>query len=438
MFGFLKDKLKKAAQLFSKKVEEEGEEIKPVEEAVEQVEETKLIEKPQISKEEKKEKIVKAKLKKERVKKQDKKKPKEKKAVIEDVSDELSDSELEEIDSEELKEEKPEVEAREEEIKEFEEETFGKPEALHEDIKDVEPEKKGWFARLKEKVTEKVTTKKINSEQFEEFFYELEIALMENNVAGEVIEKIKDDLKEKIVDKPLRKGKIEEEIEESLANTIEDVLRESDFDLLDEIKNKKEKPYVILFFGVNGSGKTTTIAKLAYYLKQNGISCVLAAADTFRAASIEQLEEHANKLGLKVVKHKYGADPGAVAYDAVAHAKARRIDCVLVDTAGRQHSNQDLMTEMRKIARVAKADLKLFVGEAITGNDCVEQVREFNKAVEIDGIILSKLDIDEKGGAALSVSYVSGKPILFLGVGQKYGDLERFSKEKIIGGLGIK
>ncbi len=164
---------------------------------------------------------------------------------------------------------------------------------------------------------------------------------------------------------------------------------------------------------------------------------MLAAADTFRAASIEQLEEHGGRLGVKVIKHDYKADPAAVVFDAIAHAKARRIDCVLIDTAGRQHSNQDLMMEMKKIARVAKADLKLFVGEAITGNDCVEQVREFNKAVEIDGIVLSKLDIDEKGGAALSVSYVSGKPILFVGVGQRYDDLERFSKEKIMKNLGI-
>jgi len=427
MFGFLKEKLKKAAQIFSKKVEDEGEEIKSAEEAVEQVEESFSLEKKTS---EKKEKAVKEK-KKERVKKQDKKKKK----VVEE--DELSDEEIEEIDIA-GKTEEPEITAKREEVKVLEEETFGKPEALHEDIKDIEPEKKGWLARIKEKVTEKVTTTKIDGEQFEDFFQELEFALLENNVAAEVIEKIKEDLKKGLVEKPLRKGKVEEIIEEALGKSIEDVLQESEFDVVKAVKEKREKPYVILFVGVNGSGKTTSIAKIAHYLKQRGVNCVLAAGDTFRAASIEQLEEHASGLGVKVVKQKYGSDPAAVVFDAVAHAKSRHIDCVLVDTAGRQHSNQDLMQEMKKIARVAKPDLKLFVGEAITGNDCCEQVREFNKAVEIDGIILSKLDVDEKGGAALSVSYVSGKPILFIGVGQSYGDLERFSKEKIMKNLGIK
>jgi len=423
MFGFLKEKLKKAARIFSRKVEEEGkevkeeplEEIKPEKEIIAETKISKKEEKPVKIKEKKKEKAAKKKEKKEK-KKQEKKEERVEEAEEEPIQEEISE--------EERFEEKEET-IRKEEVKEEKKE---EPE---------QKERKGWFERLKEKVTEKVTTRKINNEQFEEFFFELEIALMENNVAVEVIEKIKEELKIDLVNVPLKKGGVERIIEESLMRSVEEILDESDFDLIKAVKEKKEKPYVILFVGVNGSGKTTTIAKLGNYLKENKLSCVLAAGDTFRAASIEQLEEHGKMLGIKVIKHQYGADPSAVVFDAIAHARARGIDCVLVDTAGRQHSNADLMSEIVKIARVAHADLKLFVGEAVTGNDCIEQVREFNKAVGIDGIVLSKLDIDEKGGAALSVSYVSGKPILFVGVGQRYKDLEVFSKEKIVKSLGI-
>ena len=207
--------------------------------------------------------------------------------------------------------------------------------------------------------------------------------------------------------------------------------------LVSEIKSKKGKPYVIAFFGINGSGKTTSIAKLASMLKEKNISCVLAAGDTFRAASIEQLQLHADKVGVKLIRHTYGSDPAAVAFDAIKHAKAKGIDAVLIDTAGRMHSNQNLIDEMKKIIRVAKPDLKIFVGESITGNDCVEQAKTFNEAVGIDGIILAKADIDEKGGAAVSVSYITKKPILYLGVGQEYDDLQEFEPEVVVKGLGL-
>ncbi len=296
-----------------------------------------------------------------------------------------------------------------------------------------EPEKKGFFEALKEKI---ITTK-INEEQFEKLFWELELALMENNVAVEVIEKIKTDLKSDLVDKPIKRTKVEETIQETLRSSIGDLFESSDFDLIEEINDKKEKPYVIAFFGINGSGKTTSIAKLANMLKEKKISCVLAAADTFRAASIEQLQQHADKLGVKIIKHNYGADPAAVAFDAIKHAKSKNIDVVLVDTAGRMHSNQNLIDEMKKIIRVAKPDLKIFVGESITGNDCVEQAKTFNETVGIDGIILAKADIDEKGGAAVSVSYITKKPILYLGVGQEYKDLKPFDSKVIIENLGL-
>ena len=199
----------------------------------------------------------------------------------------------------------------------------------------------------------------------------------------------------------------------------------------------EEKPFVIAFFGINGSGKTTTIAKIADLLKKNKISCVLAASDTFRAASIEQLQIHADKLGIKLIKHDYGSDPAAVAFDAVKHAKAKKIDVVLIDTAGRLHNQANLMEELKKIVKVAKPNLKLFVGESIAGNDCIEQAQKFNEIIGIDGIILTKADVDEKGGAAISVSYITKKPIIYLGVGQEHSDLKEFEPNTIIESLGL-
>lgn len=292
---------------------------------------------------------------------------------------------------------------------------------------------KGFFESLKEKI---ITTK-INEEQFDKLFWELELALLENNVAVEAIEKIKSDLKEALVEKPIRRGNIEETIESALKDSIRGLFLNSDFNLLEKIRKKQDKPYVIVFFGINGSGKTTSIAKVAKMLKDSKLNCVLAAADSFRAASIEQLEIHGNRVGVKVIKHDYGSDPAAVAFDAIKHAKSKNADVVLIDTAGRMHSNKNLMKEMEKVVRVAKPDLRLFVGESITGNDAVEQAKSFNNSPGIDGIILSKLDIDEKGGAAVSVSYVTQKPILYFGVGQDYKDLKKFESEVVVKGLGL-
>ena len=294
-------------------------------------------------------------------------------------------------------------------------------------------EKDGFFKSLKEKI---ITTK-INEEQFEKLFLELELALMENNVAVEVIEKIKNDLKEQLVEKPIKRTKVGETIQETLKSSIEDLFEANEFNLFEQIKNKEKKPYVIAFFGINGSGKTTSIAKIANMLREKKISCVLSASDTFRAASIEQLQQHADKIGVRLIRHNYGSDPAAVAFDAIKHAESKNIDAVLIDTAGRMHSNTNLIEEMKKIIRIAKPDLKIFVGESITGNDCVEQAKTFNDAVGIDGIILAKADVDEKGGAAVSVSYVTKKPILFLGTGQTYKDLEIFNREKIIRNIGL-
>jgi len=306
-----------------------------------------------------------------------------------------------------------------------------KEDKVEEKPKEQPKEKKGLFGKIKEKVV----TKTINEKQFDELFWELEVGLLENNVAFEVIEKIKEDLKKELVNVPLKRGQIEKIIYNTLKKSVNEILDYEKFDLFSKIKEKK--PYVIVFIGVNGSGKTTSIAKFAYMLKKQGLSVVLAAADTFRAASIQQLEEQGKRVDVKVIKHDYGSDPAAVGFDAVKYAKQKDIDVVLIDTAGRQHSNVNLMEEMKKIIRVVKPDLKLYVGEMISGNDCIEQIQNFDKAVSIDGAILSKADIDEKGGTAISVSHVTGKPILYLGVGQELDDLEDFDKNKILDTLGF-
>ncbi|MBS3073069.1 signal recognition particle-docking protein FtsY [Candidatus Pacearchaeota archaeon] len=300
-------------------------------------------------------------------------------------------------------------------------------------VKEVAKEKPNFFG----KISQAITTKKISESQYDELFWELEVELLENNVAFGVIEKIKNDLKPRLVDVPINRSKVEETIEGSLRESISELLSFENIDLIKEIKSNKEKPYVIVFLGTNGSGKTTTIAKVAHYLKNNNITCILAAADTFRAAAIQQLEEHGKKLSLKVIKQDYGADPAAVCFDAVSHAKSQHIDCVLIDTSGRLHSNKDLMRELEKIIRIAKPNLKILVSESITGNDAVEQALQFNEAIGLDAVILTKSDIDEKGGTIISFSYMTKKPILFLGMGQKYDDLKVPDKKEILKTLGF-
>ncbi|MCP3683045.1 MAG: signal recognition particle-docking protein FtsY [bacterium] len=317
--------------------------------------------------------------------------------------------------------------AKKEEVKEPQEEP------KEEEIKKVEEpqEKKGVGGWLSEKVTKSV----ISEEKFDNLFWDMEVVLLENNVAVEVIEKIKGDLKENIVGKPIQRGKIGDTVTKSLQSSINELFDVEQLDIIERVKQKK--PLVIVFAGINGSGKTTTIAKLTQLLLDNGLKCVLAASDTFRAASIEQLQKHADALNVKMIKHDYGADPAAVGFDAVKYAEAKGLDVVLIDTAGRLHSNTNLMQEMEKVIRVVKPDLKIFIGESITGNDCVEQARKFDEAIGLDGIILSKADVDEKGGAAISVSYVTKKPILYIGTGQTYADLKPFNPSIITESLGL-
>ena len=317
-------------------------------------------------------------------------------------------------------------------------ETIGEELKEKSKIPDEEENQPGTESFFK-KITSKLSKVKITDKEFDVYSDELKTLLLENNVAFEVAEKIIIRLREKIVNQEFLKKEVEEQIKYSLRDIIEDILIEP-FDIPGRIKlkNKSEKkPFVILFCGINGSGKTTSVAKVAEYLKKKNVSVVLAAADTFRAASIEQLEKHGERIGINVIAHEYGSDPSSVGFDAIKYAEKNSIECVLIDTAGRMHTAKNLLREMEKIVRVCKPDVKIFVGESITGNDAVEQARAFNEAIGIDGIILSKADIDEKGGTALSVGFITGKPILFLGTGQEYENMEPFNKKKFIERLGL-
>lgn len=301
---------------------------------------------------------------------------------------------------------------------------------LQEEKEERKPEKESFFKKIKFYSTE------VSKQDFEKYSEELEMLLVENNVALEVSEKIIKDLEKKIVGREIPKKELEEEIKKALREIIKMVLVEP-FDLIEKIKKKKEKPYVMLFCGINGSGKTTTIAKLANKIKSHGLSCVIAAGDTFRAASIEQIKKHGEKLGIKVISNEYGSDPASVGFDSISYAKKHGINCVLIDTAGRMHTAKNLLKEIEKIARVCNPDTKIFVGESITGNDSIEQIKSFDSAIGIDGIILSKADVDEKGGTSLSVGYTTHKPILYIGTGQGYKELEEFKKNKILEKIGL-
>jgi fused signal recognition particle receptor len=274
---------------------------------------------------------------------------------------------------------------------------------------------------------------RLKPEKIEELLADLEVILMESDVALPVVDAIKEAVKADLKDKKIKFGANSGEVvEESLRLALKRVLKTEKRINLDEYVETHEKPISIMFVGVNGTGKTTTIAKVAYRYLQKGKSVVIAAADTFRAGAIEQLEVHAERLGVKLIKHQAGSDPAAVAYDAIEHAKARKRDLVLIDTAGRMQTNTNLMDEMKKIKRVVNPDLILFIGDSLAGNDATEQAREFEKAVRIDGAILSKIDADAKGGAAISVAKAVGKPILFVGTGQEYKDLEPFSSKWLV------
>jgi len=304
-----------------------------------------------------------------------------------------------------------------------------------------EPKKVGFLDKLKiTKVVKKTLGYDVvlTEDDIGEVLEELEMELLEADVAYEVVEKLIESLRIQLIGiKISAKDKPEEITTNALRNAIREVLSQKEIDIYKIIEEKKKKgePMVIVVVGINGTGKTTSLSKLAYKFINKGYSTVLAAGDTFRAGAIEQLEEHAKNVGVKVIKHQKGSDGAAVIYDAINHAKARGVNVVLADTAGRQTTNINLMAEIKKVVRVSNPDLVIFVGDALAGNDAIIQAEEFNNTVNIDGVILTKTDADAKGGAALSIAHAIGKPILFLGVGQRYEDLMEFNVDWMINKL---
>ena len=348
--------------------------------------------------------------------------------IDEESVEEVGESESEEESSEEEIEETVESSEDEGESKKSKLDIFRRKKKDSSDDESKEEDKKeksgGFLSFIKEK--------SISEEDVEDILFELELGLLEADVAMDVssvvVESVKNDL---VGQKIKRSSDIEEYTYQALKNAVAkiiDIDGKSMTELLEE-KVAQGEPLVVMLVGINGTGKTTTIGKLSNYYIKKGYTPVIAASDTFRAGAIEQVQYHADKLGVKLIKHEKGSDPAAVAFDAVQHAKAKGKELVLIDTAGRMQTNTNLMDEMKKIRRVSKPDLVVFVGDALTGNDATEQARKFNEAIDIDGVILTKADADSKGGAALSVGYIIKKPILFLGMGQSYDDIQEYDAD---------
>jgi fused signal recognition particle receptor len=280
--------------------------------------------------------------------------------------------------------------------------------------------------------------KEISEKDIDGNLFDLELALLESDVSQEVIDSMSKKLKKELLGIKLDKGQhnVEDIIRTKLQTAIAEMFAKAEkVDPMQRIKSKrnaKGEPYVIVFLGINGTGKTTTVAKMAHLLRKNGISVVLAAGDTHRAGAIEQITRHAEKLSLKVISQRYGADPSAVGRDAVDYSRKHHIDAVLIDTAGRMQTAKNLMDEISKIVRVVKPDMKLFVGDSLAGNDTINQSREFFQYTNFDGAILTKADADAKGGAAISIVHITSKPILYLGVGQAYDDIIPFDPDRFI------
>lgn len=287
-----------------------------------------------------------------------------------------------------------------------------------------------------------IINKEITEKDIDNNIFEFQISLLESDIAQEVIDEITKKLKKELVGLTLEKQhSIKDIIQSGIKSTISEILDKSSsgqIDLLGEIRSKhdsKAGPFIIVFLGINGTGKTTTVAKFANLLHKNGLSVVLAASDTHRAGAIEQLSEHARRLSLKIITQRYGADPSAVARDAVEYARKHRIDVVLIDTAGRMQTAKNLMDEINKIIKVVKPDKKIFVGDSLAGNDTINQAKEFFSYTDFDGAILTKIDADSKGGSVISVAYITSRPILYIGTGQGYDDIVYFDRNKFMDSL---
>ena len=291
---------------------------------------------------------------------------------------------------------------------------------------------RGHFSNLYDKITKS----ELRGKDLDKVLDEFHMTLLESDIALPAADYIRDQLKLRIEQLQFARfsdprGQVRGILQEILLSVLEKPGRVDFFRLVEE-KKKKGEQLIVVFVGVNGTGKTTSIAKLAHILQKKRYSVILAAGDTYRAGSIQQLEEHARRIGVKTIKHDYGADAAAVAFDAVNYARAHGVNVVLIDTAGRMQTNKNLLEEMRKIVRVTKPDLTVLVVDALTGNDALEQGKVFGGAVKIDGIILAKLDADVKGGSSISLSYILGRPVLLVGTGQGYDDLEAFQAKEIV------
>lgn len=285
-------------------------------------------------------------------------------------------------------------------------------------------------------VIDKLSKTELTPQNLEPLLWDLKIRLIENDVALSVADELCDELEKTLTGAEIghfedKKNRVSTVFRKALQDVMQTPQNLDLFDLIAQ-KRRERMPLILVFVGVNGTGKTTTIAKLAHHFIKRGYSVVLAGSDTYRAGSIEQLEGHGKNLGIRVIKHAYGSDAAAVAFDAIQYAKNRGINTVLVDTAGRMQTNRNLVDEMKKIVAVAKPHGIILVVDALTGNDAVEQSRIFNEAIGIDGVILTKLDADVKGGAAISIAHATQKPIILVGTGQNYGDLTTFQPNLLI------
>jgi fused signal recognition particle receptor len=282
-------------------------------------------------------------------------------------------------------------------------------------------------------IVNRINSAGLTEKDLDPILWDLQLQLIGNDVSVEVAEKVCSELKERLLgeDAP-RFGDKSKLIHDSLKASLESVMNGSSrMDLLKLVSEAKARgePFVVMFVGINGTGKTTTIAKMSRLLMDRGFTVVLASADTYRAGAIEQLEEHGRRLGVKVIRHRYGSDAAAVGFDAVEHARARGVDVVLIDTAGRMQTNRNLMDELQKMKRVVQPDLTIMILDSLIGNDATEQAMTFNERVGFDAAVLTKVDADAKGGSSLSVSYLTGKPVIYVGVGQEYKDLQPFDVE---------
>jgi len=296
------------------------------------------------------------------------------------------------------------------------------------------------FDKLKQafsNAAKNISQRELSEKDLDESLFDLNIALLESDVSQEVIDDLSKQIKDNLVGMKLQKNETTEQV---IASTLKDnfskiLAKAGSVDLISSINAKKQNkggPFKIVFLGINGTGKTTTVAKVANLLKKSGFSIVIAAADTHRAGAIEQISSHAEKLSIKVISQRYGADPSAVSRDALEYASKHYIDVVLIDTAGRMQTAKNLMDEIGKIVKVIKPDVKLFIGDSLSGNDTINQAREFFSYTEFDGAILTKTDADAKGGSAISISYITSKPIIYLGVGQGYDDIIKFNRERFV------